>query len=625
MLRHLRVTNFAILSDVAVDFGDGFNVLTGETGAGKSLIVEAVNLLRGGRASADIPRAGADEAVVEAIFEVPADLAPGVQQVLREAGLPASLDDAGAGDDGDGADVVDAGDAGAGAGKRPSGPGPGAEVEAADQAGAAVPFEVLVRRVIQRGGRSRTYVNGALTTARRLAELGGWLVDLSGQHQHQGLVDARRHRAILDAFAGNQELVVEMRVAWERLRAAERAIADAGGDAGAVQDRMDYLRFQLEELERAALQPGEDQALEQERGKLVSVDRLEAGTRKAETLIAGGDFAGGFGPESGAGGASGAVDLLARAHRELERLVEIDPELREVARQVDEARVVADEAAGSLRHYADRLEGDPERLAWVEDRLALIGRLVRKHGGSLDALLARADELRAELHALENRDQRLVELERARQRAENAALSAAVALTRARQEAADVLCQGVARYLGELGMAAAALSVRIDPRPVGPDGADHVELLLASNKGEDAKPLARIASGGELSRIMLALKLSLRRADEVATYVFDEVDSGIGGPTAEVVGRQIRALGDQRQVLCVTHLPQIVAFADRHFHVAKYEVEGRTETEVRALGVRERREEMARMLGGLKITKSARAHAEAMLEAASKQRSRPRA
>jgi DNA repair protein RecN (Recombination protein N) len=624
MLRHLRVTNFAILSDVAIDFGEGFNVLTGETGAGKSLIVEAVNLLRGGRASADIPRAGADEAVVEAIFEVPADLAPGVRQVLREAGLPASLDDADADADAAAGPEADAGDGGVedAAGERSAGPGAGD----ADQAGAAEPFEVLVRRVIQRGGRSRTYVNGALTTARRLAELGGWLVDLSGQHQHQGLVDARRHRAILDAFAGNQELVAEMRAAWERLRAAERAIADAGGNASAVQDRMDYLRFQLDELERAALQPGEDQVLEQERGKLVSVDRLEAGTRKAETLIAGGDFAGGFGSESSA---SGAVDLLARAHREVERLVEIDSELGEVARQLEEARVVAEEAAGSLRHYADRLEGDPERLAWVEDRLALIGRLARKHGGShggsINALLARADELRAELHALENRDQRLVELERGRQRAENAALSAAVALTRARQEAADVLCQGVARYLGELGMAAATLSVRIDPRPLGPDGADHVELLLASNKGEDAKPLARIASGGELSRIMLALKLSLRRADEVATYVFDEVDSGIGGPTAEVVGRQIRALGDQRQVLCVTHLPQIVAFADRHFHVAKYEVEGRTETEVRALGVRERREEMARMLGGLKITKSARAHAEAMLEAASKQRSRPRA
>jgi DNA repair protein RecN (Recombination protein N) len=640
MLRHLRVTNFAILSDVAMDFGDGFNVLTGETGAGKSLIVEAVNLLRGGRASADIPRAGAEQAVVEAIFEVPADLAPGVRRVLREAGLPLGLDDDAPGDDdGAGSDAPAELDGDPDSDQDSPRPRRGRAAPAAEQAAepahapdidvpdvpdmpdmidAREPFEVLVRRVIQRGGRSRTYVNGALTTARRLAELGGWLVDLSGQHQHQGLVDPKRHRAILDAFAGNGDLHEAMRAAHDELRAAERAILELGGDARAAQDRIDYLRFQLEEIEQAGFQPGEDAALDLERIKLQSIDRLEAGTRQAESLIAGSDV-------GGDGGASGAVDLLARAHREVERLVDIEPGLGEVARQIDEARVVAEEAGASLRRYADRLEGDPERLASIDDRLALLGRLVRKHGGSLDALIGRADELRAELAALENRDERLAALEAARDRAERSALRAAVALTKARQNAADTLCQTAAGYLAELGMAAATLSVRIDAKPLGPDGADHVELLLASNKGEDAKPLARIASGGELSRIMLALKLSLRQADEVATYVFDEVDSGIGGPTAEVVGRQIRALGDQRQVLCVTHLPQIVAFADRHFHVAKYEVEGRTETAVRTLGVRERREEMARMLGGLKITKSARAHAEAMLEAASRDRPRPRA
>lgn len=610
MLRHLRVTNFAILSDVAIDLGDGFNVLTGETGAGKSLIVEAVNLLRGGRASADIPRAGADQAVVEAIFEVPADLAGRVSRVLAEAGLPRSPD--GDEDDEDGED----GDHG--------------EAEPADLA-EGEPFEVLVRRVIHRGGRSRTYVNGALTTARRLAELGGWLVDLSGQHQHQGLVDPRRHLEILDAFAGDEGEREAMRAAWARLREAERAIEDIGGDERAVQEKIDYLRFQLEELDSAGFQPGEDEALEQERGKLQSVDRLEAGTRKAEALIAGGDSArgdsagGDWGGDADWSGGEGAVDLLARAHREIERLVDIDATLGDLARQIDEARVVAEEAGLSLRHYADHLEGDPERLAWVEDRLALMQRLARKHGGSLSALLARAGELRAELQGLEHRDERLAELERARARAEDAARRAAEALTRARRRAADTVCRAVAGYLGELGMAAATLSVRLEPRALGPDGADRVEFLLASNKGEEAKPLARIASGGELSRIMLALKLSLRRADEVATYVFDEVDTGIGGATADVVGRQIRALGDQRQVLCVTHLPQLVAFADRHFHVAKYESDGRTETAVRALSPKERREEMARMLGGVKVTKSARAHAEAMLDAAARARARPRA
>ncbi|ACY15008.1 DNA repair protein RecN [Haliangium ochraceum] len=605
MLRHLRVINFAILSDVAIDFGEGFNVLTGETGAGKSLIVEAVNLLRGGRASADIPRAGADQAVVEAIFEVPADLALGVRRVLREAGLPRSAHDD---------EPEDEPDEDGNESRR-------ADAEEDGEDG-AVPFEVLVRRVIQRGGRSRTYVNGALTTARRLAELGAWLVDLSGQHQHQGLVDPKRHRAILDAFADNGDARAAMLAAHEELRAAEQALQELGGDHEAVQQKIDYLRFQLEELDGAALRPGEDAALEAERSRLSSVDKLEAGTRQAEGWIAGGEFSGWDG-DSGTG--VSATDLLGKAHREIERLIAIDPALGEVAQAIDEARVVAEEAANSLRSYADKLEGDPGRLSQVEDRLALIARLVRKHGGDLAAVLAHAGELRAQLDGLENRDERVAELEQARARAEKKAKRVAAALTATRERAAETLRSSVAEYLAELGMASAALSVRIESKAVGADGADHVEFLLASNKGEQPKPLARIASGGELSRIMLAVKLSLRRADEVATYVFDEVDTGIGGGTAAVVARQIRALGDQRQVLCVTHLPQIVAFADQHYHVSKFESDGRTETAVRSLAAKERREEMARMLGGVKITKSARAHAEAMLEEAAKSRARARA
>ncbi|WP_428268042.1 DNA repair protein RecN [Haliangium sp.] len=599
MLRHLRVTNFAILSDVAIDFGDGFNVLTGETGAGKSLIVEAVNLLRGGRASADIPRAGADQAVVEAIFEVPADLAPRVRALLAEAGLPASPD----GDDLD--DLADA-DADADAGQA-----------------AGEPLDLLIRRVIQRGGRSRTYVNGALTTARRLAELGAWLVDLSGQHQHQGLVDPKRHREILDAFAGAGAERAAMAAAYERLRDAERALDEAGGDDRAVQDKLDYLRFQLDELDGAGFEPGEDKRLSHERARLQSVDRLETGSRQAEAYLVGGDLGGELGDAWAGGEGGAAVDLLAKAHREVERLVDIDDHLADLAGEIEQARVLAEEAATGLRRYADRLEGDPERLAWVDDRLDLLQRLARKHGGSLDAMLARAGELRAEMTALEHRDERRAELDRARAEAERVARRAAEALSKRRRRAADELCRAAAEYLAELGMGAAHLSVNVEPKPLGPDGGDHVELLLAANKGEDAKPLARIASGGELSRIMLALKLSLRRADEVGTYVFDEVDTGVGGTTADAVGRQIRALGDQRQILCVTHLPQIVAFADRHLQVSKTESEGRTETEVRALGDKERRDELARMLGG--VQKSARAHAEAMLAAAAKRRARPRA
>jgi len=558
MLRHLRVTNFAILSDVTLELGEGLNVLTGETGAGKSLIVEAVNLLRGGRASADIPRAGASEAVVEAIFEVPEDLEARVGAVLAEAGIARS-----------GLDSDD----------------------------------VLVRRVIQRGGRSRTYVNGVLTTAARLAELGALLVDLSGQHQHQGLVDPARHREIVDVFAG--EGTAEMTDAWQALRAIEGQLSELGGDERARAERVAYLKYQVEELDAARLEPGEDERLEIERTRLAAVDQLAAGARAAEEVLYGAEVS--------------AVGQLGRAARELDKLTRLDPTLDGCARQIGEARVLAEDAASTLRHYADRLEGDPARLGWIDDRLDLLRRLVRKHAAidrnRLDALIARADELRAELHALEHRDERMVELDRARTTARTRAEAAARVLTASRAKAGRKLEREVGAALAELGMASARLSVAITTGELGPHGHDELELMLASNKGEEPRPLAKVASGGELSRIMLAVKLILRRADEVATYVFDEVDSGVGGATATVVGKQIRAVADHRQVLCVTHLPQIAAFADLHVHVAKHEVDGRTETIAKKLTGQARKDELARMLGGT-ATPRARAHAAELLEEA---------
>jgi DNA repair protein RecN (Recombination protein N) len=555
MLRHLRVTNFAILSDVAVELGDGLNVLSGETGAGKSLIVDAVNLLRGGRASADIPRTGADEAVVEAIFEVPADLQPRVSQLLSDGGLAAGE-----------------------------------------------PGEVLVRRVIHRGGKSRTYVNGGLTTAGRLAELGAVLVDLSGQHEHQGLVDPRRHLAILDAFTGEAGLGEAMRTAWDQLAEVAADLSSLSGDEERRGERADYLRFQLEELDAAQPVAGEDEALTAERTRLAATEKLRAAAGAAEELIYGGEAA--------------AIERLDAASAELERVAGIDPRLAGPAQQLGEARALVDDAASALRAYGDHLDGDPERLAEIEDRLALLGRLKRKHGGSLDLVLERMATLGRELDDLDHRDERLAELGRAHAAAEKRARQAAQALAKSRRKAAERLASEVAATLADLGMGAARLRVAVDERPLGPDGADKVEFLLAANRGELEKPLAKIASGGELSRIMLALKLALRRADEVATYVFDEVDAGIGGATAEVVGHKVRALSVHRQVLCVTHLPQIAAFADRHFQVAKGEIDGRTETTVKPLDAAARRDELARMVGGVTVTSEARAYADAMLQAA---------
>ena len=563
MLRHLRVTNFAILSDVSIELGPGMNVLTGETGAGKSLIVEAVNLLRGGRASADIPRAGAEEAVVEAIASVPPDLRARVARVLEGGGLPS--DDAG---------------------------------------------EVLIRRVIQRGGRSRTYVNGALTTAGRLAELGALLIDLSGQHQHQGLVDPARHLEILDAYSGAM-LEDAMTAAWEELRACDDEQAALGGNEQERAARVDYLRYQLEELDGAALSPGEDVAIEAERAKLASVDALQGASRRAEGLLYGDDGA--------------ARDRVAAAARELERVLRADAALEPIVRQCGEIETLIDDVADSLRAYADKLEGDPERLAYLDERIALIRRLVRKHATSdrsgLDQVLAKAAELRNELDLLTSRDEKLAALASRRTKAHAAAVAAAAALTKSRSKAARKLEKQVTDSLAELGMAAARLTVVVEPRPLGPTGADRVELVLASNKGEDARPLTKVASGGELSRIMLSLKLALRRADEVATYVFDEVDAGIGGATAQAVGAQIRACAESRQVLCVTHLPQIAAYADNHFHVEKSEAAGRTETHVQKLDAKARKDELARMLGG-HATSKARAHAAELLAEASAARPR---
>jgi len=562
MLRHLRVTNFAILSDVTLELSEGFNALTGETGAGKSLIVEAVNLLRGGRASSNIPRTGADQAVVEAIFAVPDDVAPMVAGMLDAFGLP------GADDHG----------------------------------------EVVVRRVISRGGRSRTYVNGALTTAGNLAELGAVLVDLSGQHQHQGLVDPRRHRQILDTFADNDERVARMAEAYQAYARAQAELDALATDERAAVERADFLHFQLEELERARLEPGEDVALERERERLGSIDQLATAAARAEALAYGND--------------ASAVDLLGQAVAELDRVLAIDAALAEPRGQLEEARILAEEAGNALQHYADSLEGDPDRLGVVEDRLALLRRLIRKHGGDLAQTLARFEALRAELTGIDNRDEQIAALERSRDSALELARQSGAELTERRRQVAEQLEAEAEAALAELGMGGARLSITVESAPLAAHGADRVEFLLSANPGEAAKPLAKVASGGELSRIMLALKLVLRRADAVATYVFDEVDTGIGGATAEVVGRQIRAIADMRQVLCVTHLAQIAAFADNHVHVAKSVVNGRTETTLKRLDGKQQRNEIARMLGGVRITERTRAHADEMLAAARRRRRR---
>jgi DNA repair protein RecN (Recombination protein N) len=571
MLTHLRITDFALLDDVEIDLRAGFNVLTGETGAGKSLLVEAVALLRGGRASADVVRAGAEEARVEAVFEPPhGPAADALKERLDRAGI----------------DPADEG--------------------------------LIVRRVIGKTGRGRVYINNVLSTAAALTDVAGVLIELAGQHEHQSLGDPAKHLAILDSFGGHEAHVAAVAAAHARLSQAAGALASATIDESKRAEREEFLRFQLKELEDAGLEAGEEERLKIERERLRAVEKLSAGARRGEDVLYAREGA--------------MVEELGAIGRELGELGRVDPELGRVGKQLDEARALLEDAAHDLRRYADGLSADPERLQEVEDRLHLMGKLLRKHQvADVAALVQKRDRIAAELGDLTSHEERRARLSAELETARTEAARHADQLSTARKKAARTLGQRVEKSLAELAMKGARLEAQVastaaregddasfvfDGRRLGPTGWDRAEFLLAANPGEEARPLHKVASGGELSRIMLALKRILSRADQVATYVFDEVDAGIGGSVADVVGRQIRAVAEEKQVVCITHLAQIAAYADTQFRVEKREEKGRVRTLVRRLDASERKDEIARMIGGSKITDKARAHAAEMLKAA---------
>ncbi|HEY3357881.1 MAG TPA: DNA repair protein RecN [Polyangia bacterium] len=564
MLTHLRITDFAILDDVELALGPGLTVLTGETGAGKSLIVEAVALLRGGRASAEVVRTGKGDAQVEAVFE--GDMVPTLGERLAAAGIP-------------------------------------------------VQEALLVRRVIARGGRARVYLNGVLATAAQLADIVGGLIDLAGQHEHQTLCDVRTHLGLLDAFAGLAPQARAITAAHDAVKAAAAELDAAQGDERARLEREDFLRYQLGELEAAALKPGEVEELGRERDRLRAAGRLqEVALRGEERLYA----------------REGSVcDELSALTRDLAPLVPIDPALEPVHAELERARVACEDAATALRRYAGRIEADPERLATVEDRLDALGRLLRKHGPTVEEAVARQAAMTTELARLAAHEERREDATRALTTARAEAARLAAAISAARAEAARDLGRRAEQELRELAMHDVRVTVRVEPRAptagdppalvfdgrrLGPSGWDRVELLLAPNPGEDPRPLARIASGGELSRAMLGLRQVLAAADPVDSYVFDEVDAGIGGVTADVVARKLQQVGRRRQVLCITHLAQIAAHADSQVLVEKQVRRGRTQTRARRLEGDERIAELGRMLGGQPAT--ARAHAVEMLRAA---------
>ena len=582
MLTYLRISNFAILDEIELEFGPGMTALTGETGAGKSLILDAVSLLRGGRAPADLIRAGADEARIEAVFVPPAGSEP--ERALSERLARLGID-----------------------------------------AGSLAADGLVVRRLISRSGRGRVHIAGQLSTVQALAEIVGGLIDIAGQHEHQSLLDVSRHLGLLDRSGVNPGLMAQMAQAAEKLEAAIKALHAASLDERGRIEREEFLRFQLDEIKAADPQPGEDEALREEQRRLRAATRLLQVARRGEECLYSGEGA--------------VVERLGALDRELSELCTVDRELAGFASQIGEAQALLEDAAQGLRRYADHLRADPERLGELEDRLHLLGRLLRKHGPDLASLLRKKEEMAAELLRLGQHEAHRTEAAAAVEKARRAAAEVAEALSISRQAVAERLAKETSSALSELGMKSARLEARLERRPaqkgdepaltfaasgdgrlcrlgLGETGWDRCELLLQSNIGEEARPLVRIASGGELSRVMLALRSVLGQADGIATCVFDEVDAGIGGATADRVGRHIRALSRSKQVLCITHLPQIAAYADQHLRVEKQVEDGRTTTRIRRLGSpgsKDRRDEIARMLGGARITEKSRAHAEEIL------------
>ena len=528
MLTDLFIKNVAIIDTLQVSFGPGLTVLTGETGAGKSIIIDAVNLLLGGRASSDLIRTGEEEASVEALFQVEAR--PEVAKALAAAGI-----------DCDG--------------------------------------ELVVKRTVARSGRNRVFLNGSLATTALLAEVSRQLVNIYGQHEAQNLTRPEQHLLLLDSYAG----LVELRNRFAALHSAYReTLAEidrlAAGERETAQ-RIDLLAFQVEEIGAAKPLPGEEEELEQERNILAHGEKLLARSQTAYELLYDGEVT--------------VLGSLRQIQSALAEGAAIDSSLAPLQEAVGSAYAQLEDAALSLRDYASRIEADPARLQAIDDRLDCLRRLKKKYGTTIAEVLAWQEAARRELDQLRNLDRSRDALEVRRVEMFQEMTSIGGELTARRAEAAQLFAATVTRELAELAMPNAHLGVLLEPLPEPREnGLERGEFLFSANPGEAPKPLARIASGGELSRLMLAIK-QVHPESDVPTLVFDEVDTGIGGATSALVGRKLRNVAARQQVLCITHLPQVAACADHHCRVAKGVVDGRTTTTVTTLDPEERVAEIA--------------------------------
>jgi DNA repair protein RecN (Recombination protein N) len=565
MLLELRAENYAVIDHAIAVFGPGLNLLTGETGAGKSILVDALALLMGDKASSDVVRHGADRAVVACVFES----TPGAENTLEANGIDAEG------------------------------------------------TEIILRREIQAGGKGRVYVNNQPATVNVLRQLAPELALVHAQSETMGSFDQAQQRQLLDRSAGiNTDRVGAAFQEWSETCARLERLE---GDEQARLREADLWSFQKDEIESAAIREKEDEELEIERRVLANAEKLLTAAMSAHELLYESDRS--------------AEAALRAALKNLEELARYDPRFTEAVDQVKSARALVDDVSDTVRDYTSRIQASPDRLAELEDRLEALNRLKRKYGSTLAQVLAHGQEVSDKLAEIENRDQLLLELRAARSKAAEAYRLVAAEITAERTAAGRKLEKLAEAHINDLAMKA-RFAVQVTAQEAEQhwtrQGWDLVDCRIATNAGEPLKPLEQIASGGELSRVMLALKVSVeegaskgqastrRKAPVPRTLVFDEIDIGIGGRAAEAVGQKLKELSRAQQVLCVTHLPQIAAFADQHFLVEKQERQGKTKTSVRLLEDQERTEEVARMLSGAKLSETSLRHAEQLLKTSRK-------
>ena len=577
MLTELTIHNFAIIRDLHVTFAPGLNALTGETGAGKSIIIDALGAVLGARASADFVRSGEPAAWIEAIFDV--------GDVAKRPELAAALGELGIEPDGG---------------------------------------MLILSREIRSNGRSTARINGHAVTTSGLGTIGSLLVDIHGQSEHLSLLRPALHLDMLDHYAGTfgpRARLAELVRRYQDVHAQIETILTGERDRA---QRIDLLRFQVEEIEAAALQPGEEDALERERVILANAEGLALLAAEGYALLEGGD-------PSSAEPVPGALDVVGLALGRFEEIARLDSSVEPLAERLRDLQAMLEDIARDARSYRDQLEANPARLAEVEDRIALLRRLTRKYGATVEEVIAFGKQAAEELSELETSETRVEELREAEDRLLGEIAQEAVALSARRREAARALEHDVEQAIAELRMGRARFVVSFGPLssrqtvPVSLNGSEHdvpfdatgidrVEFLIAPNAGEEPRPLARIASGGETARLMLALKSILSAADATPTLIFDEVDVGVGGRSGQAVGEKLWSLSDRHQVIVISHLPQIAAFAGAHYRITKLEHDGRTETRVDLLNDAERIDELAAMLDGQPVTVASRENARVMLE-----------